>query len=157
MGWSGILVDPIKANSLSSRLIRPRDICINGLVGDFAKSKFFEFFPYEYSTISPEIASKISFENPSVKLVAKYDVMGMSASELFQKLPKREFVFVNIDVEGIDLEVLRSLNLEINRPDLICIEEWEFESSRKTLVGKLLSQYGYNFIERVGLSSFYMK
>lgn len=157
MGWSGILVDPIKANSWSSQFIRRRDLCINGLVGDFESSTFFEFFPYEYSTVSEKIANEIFMEKSHVRLVAQYRVRGISAAELFRKLPKNEFVFLNIDVEGVDLEVLNSLNLEVNRPDLICIEEWEFENPRESLVATLLSKHGYRFVERVGLSSFYMK
>lgn len=156
-GWSGVLVDPIKANTISSRHVRRRDTCINALVSTFEKITFFEFFPYEFSTTRDSIAKKVSEEIPFAKLVGQYDVIGVSAASLFQKLPQSHFVFLNIDTEGSDYEVLISLDLAVNKPDLICIEEWDFKGSNVTISGELLSRHGYTLVARAGLSSFYMK
>ncbi len=156
-GWSGVLVDPIKANTISSRLVRRRDTCINALVSTSKKFTFFEFFPYEFSTTRDSIAKQVSAEIPFAKLIGQYEVIGVSAASLFQKLPKSYFVFLNIDTEGSDYEVLISLDLAANKPDLICIEEWDFKASSFTKSGELLSRYGYTLVARVGLSSFYRK
>jgi|TARA_B110000495_G_C22551611_1_gene333645 hypothetical protein len=38
------------------------------------------------------------------------------------KFRNREIDFLNIDVEGADFEVLQSLNFNIYKPKLICVE-----------------------------------
>jgi hypothetical protein len=156
-GWSGILVDPIRANCVSSRLVRSRDLCINAIVGKTERTRFFEFFPYEFSTTSSQVASKVSKEFDYVELISEYEIEGLTAASLFKKLPQNNFVFLNIDTEGSDYEVLESLDLRVNQPNLICIEEWDFESASTTKVGELLFQHGYKLIARAGLSSFYLK
>ena len=35
---------------------------------------------------------------------------------------KKKFNFLNIDIEGLDYQVLKSINLNKYRPNLICIE-----------------------------------
>jgi Methyltransferase FkbM domain len=156
-GWSGILVDPIRANCISSRLVRRRDLCINAIVGKTESTRFFEFFPYEYSTTSTQVAGKVPKEFDYVELISEYEIEGLSAASLFMKLPKNTFVFLNIDTEGSDYDVLESLDLRVNQPNLICIEEWDFESGSTTKVNELLFQHGYKLMARAGLSTFYMK
>ena len=156
-GWSGILVDPIRANCISSRLVRRRDLCVNAIVGKNERTRFFEFFPYEFSTTSSRVASKVSKDFDYVELISEYEIEGLTAASLYTKLPKNTFVFLSIDTEGSDYEALESLDLRVNQPNLICIEEWDFESGSATKVSELLFQHGYKLMARAGLSSFYMK
>ena len=44
LGWSGILVDPIRTNFLLSKTVRPRDKSFNSLVGPSGSTSFYEFF-----------------------------------------------------------------------------------------------------------------
>jgi hypothetical protein len=156
-GWDGILVDPIRANTKASAIVRPRDLCLQNFVGQVETLRFFEFFPYEFSTSNFDVAKRIQIEEPTIKLLATYCVSGVTASSIFSQLPRKNFVLVNIDAEGYDFQVLQSLNLEINKPDLICIEDWEYSTSLESNIHKYLSLYGYSFVERAGLSSIYKK
>lgn len=153
-GWSGILVDPIKTNILASRIIRKRDLHFNLIVGSKGRKTFFEFFPYEYSTTSPEIAAGLSLKE-NVKLLSSYEIEVESADSFYSLLPSNSFVVLNIDAEGSDYEILESLNLKLNRPNIILIEEWDFSPVKKTLIGELLTQFGYRLIARAGLTSVY--
>jgi hypothetical protein len=157
MGWSGILVDPIKVNIVSSKLIRSRDRCFNAIVGNVGKTTFYEFFPYQFSTTSLDVAKNVLMENEWVQFVRQYSVLGESAAYFYEKVPPRQFVFVNIDAEGFDFEVLLSLNLNVNRPNLICIEDWGFEKSGRSRISDLLLSHGYTLVDQSGPSFFYMK
>jgi Methyltransferase FkbM domain len=153
-GWSGILVDPIKTNIRLSKRLRPRDSSILAIVGS-DKRNFYEFYPYEYSTISPEIAMNLIKENVHANLISVYEVESVSAEDLYLKLPKNSFRFVNIDAEGYDFEILNSLNLKQNRPDLICVEDWEYETTIESKITRYLRNCGYILEARVGLSSIF--
>lgn len=155
-GWHGVLADPIRANIVSSRLLRKRDFVFQCVVGTDSTNIFYELFPYEYSTLSQETAESL-IKNGSASLIQQYPIRGILASTLFKKLPSKTFSFMNIDAEGFDYRVLTSLNLEENRPNLICIEEWSWSSSEKTEIRLLLEQYGYSFITRAGVSNFYSR
>jgi len=158
IGWSGILVDPIRTNFLLSKTVRPRDKSFNSLVGPGGSTSFYEFFPYEYSTASKIEADKLAAKSPSVaKLLRTYKIDSVPASYFFKMLPKKDFVFLNVDVEGFDLQVLESLDLRENRPDLICVEEWEFLEAKPGPIRKFLANSGYVFVSRLGVSSFYKR
>ena len=95
-------------------------------------------------------------KSPSVaKLLRTYKIDSVPASYFFGMLPKKDYVFLNVDVEGFDLQVLESLDLRENRPDLICVEEWEFILDKPGPIRKFLTNSGYEFVSRVGVSSFY--
>mgnify|MGYP002020372898 CR=1 FL=1 len=58
------------------------------------------------------------------------------------KYKNKKIDFLNIDVEGADLDVLHSLNFEIYRPELICIEIIE-KNIENSLIYKLLKKNNY--------------
>jgi len=158
LGWSGIRVDPIRTNFLLSKIVCPRDKSFNSLVGPGGSTSFYEFFPYEYSTASKIEADKLAAKSPSVaKLLRTYKIDSVPASYFFKMLPKKDFVFLNVDTEGFDLQVLESLDLRENRPDFICVEEWEFMEAKPGPIRQFLANSGYEFVFRVGVSSFYKR
>lgn len=156
LGWRGILADPLRANIVSSKLVRKRDIAIQCIVGSEATSTFFEMHPYEYSTLSVEIVDSLISGKKAIMLQA-YKVKGLLASTLYNMLPSHSFSFVNIDAEGFDFEVLLSLDLKKNKPNLICIEEWDHSSHQKSRIRDLLELHEYRFVARTGVSNFYSR
>jgi dolichol-phosphate mannosyltransferase len=158
-GWRGATVDPIRINTFLSKLLRPDDIVIRGLIGEGNKTTFYQFFPYEYSTVSKERANSIS-SNSLIKAVqVKKQIMNvLSLNEVFEKLSfkKSKPIFLCIDAEGYDFEVLKSLDFRKYQPDLILIED-EVDGARAKVIRSFLSKNGYTYLESRGPSSFYSR
>lgn len=156
LGWRGILADPLRANIVSSKIVRRHDKTIQCIVGSEETWTFFEMHPYEYSSLSVKIVDRLISEKKAIML-QQYLVKGLLASTLFNMLPSHSFSFVNIDAEGFDYEVLLSLNLKLNKPNLICIEEWDYSSGQKSRIRDLLELHEYRFVARTGVSNFYSR
>ena len=119
--WRGINID---ANSLSIDLFniaRNEDINVN-LAVDNQKSKKKLFFRKEINmlnTISEKFA-KIHFLKGFKEKIVNTDTL----NSIIEKTPfkGREIDFLNIDVEGNELNVLQSLSFNLYNPKLICVE-----------------------------------
>lgn len=50
---------------------------------------------------------------------------------MFQEhFPKKELDFLSVDVEGLDLEILNSIDFKKNKPKVICVETLEYSERR---------------------------
>ena len=66
---------------------------------------------------------------------------------------KDKFDFLNIDIEGMDYEVMKSINLTFYKPKLICIEILNKKKIIK--IRKYLKKYDFIFIKKLGPSFFF--
>jgi FkbM family methyltransferase len=156
-GWQGICIDPITDNHRMLKYLRKRDRIMNCLVATAeGKMSFYEFVPYEYSTIIPAIADKLQkTEGVRLKRVLQLDVLPLS--EFAPAMDPRSPTFLTIDVEGADLEVLKSNDWVKTLPRVICIEELEgAEIGKKSLIRSFLENYDYIFIKKTLLSSIFV-
>jgi FkbM family methyltransferase len=136
-GCNGVLVEPnpIICNNLKET--RPRDIILNFGVGvnNINKAKFF-LFPKEtngLSTFSEKDAlywqevgmkdyGKIYFEDIlEVDLIPINEIL----EQYFFKLNK-SIDFISLDVEGLDLEILKSIDFNKFKPKIICVETLQY-------------------------------
>ncbi|MFZ1538476.1 MAG: FkbM family methyltransferase [Chromatiaceae bacterium] len=65
----------------------------------------------------------------------------------------KQFGLLIIDAEGMDLEVLQSLDFQYYQPRLIITEDYDPKNPRKF---DLLREENYRFIERVGCNTFWL-
>lgn len=103
-GWKGIVVEPNPAAAPLFRTFRPRDIFVNRGVG-VGKKEYKTFKDGAYNTF---MESKNGQEMLSLK-------------ELFEMHNVERVEFLNIDAEGLDLEVLQSHDWGV-RPEVIAVE-----------------------------------
>jgi hypothetical protein len=158
-GWTGLLVDPIQTNIRMSKYLRRRDVSICAGVGNQPNELlFFELEPYEFSTFDEETA-KNRINDGKIRMVDKYSVPILEFGNLpvIRELNFSKPTFLNIDTEGLDLTILKMINLETYPFALICIEEWESPLEGNTKVQDFLAQYRYRLIARLGTSSLYSK
>ena len=157
-GWSGILIDPLTRNIFSSKIIRRKDRTIQGLVGATNKSYlFYEMFPYEYSTTNNEIVKNL-VNNGKAKLVKKVQLNTFSISELNINIYLDQPSLLSVDCEGLDLEVLKTIDLKTIKFRVICAEDFDFNPMSKTSeINQYLNINGYEIVDRVGSSSIYVK
>ena len=157
-GWKGILIDPLTRNIFSSKVIRRKDKIIQGLVGATNKSyTFFEMYPYEYSTTNDEIANDLINEGRA-KLVKKVQLHTYSVSDLRLNINLDQPSLLSVDCEGLDLEVLKTINFKLIKFRVICAEDFDFNPVSKTSkINQYLNENGYEIVDRAGPSSIYVK
>lgn len=147
--WRGINID---ANSLSIELFnmaRPKDININ-LAVDQKKSQTKLFFRKEINmlnTISKKFA-KIHFLKGFKEKLVNTDTLDSIIEKTVYK--GREIDFLNIDVEGNELNVLHSLNFDLYKPKLICIEIHNPDKMYTYDEAKIIESPIYNFLQKSG-------
>lgn len=157
-GWSGINVEPLKANFDRIQLARPRDININMAISSNAESiKFFDVRGTGLSTSRSDYASKHASEgfNVNETIVKTISLESLLASYA----GNRTVDFLKIDVEGAEADVIHSNNWNSFRPRVLVVEatvpgspvesyaEWEPE---------LLSN-GFEFRYFDGLNRWYIR
>ena len=81
------------------------------------------------------------------------EVPGLPLTELLaqHRIPRR-FGLLMVDTEGMDLEILRTLDFSEFRPRLIVTEDYEPKDEQKYA---LLESAGYAFRQRIGCNSFW--
>ena len=144
-GWSGINFD---INYYSIKLfdfLRKRDLNIHSGISR-KKSKLTMYYRKEINmlnTLDQKIA-KIHFRNGYKKKNIQVNTLNFFISKKFKKLNKIDFI--NIDVEGYELDALKSLNFSTYKPQLICIEIHNIKKMYDTNYKYLKSNDVYNYL-----------
>jgi FkbM family methyltransferase len=134
-GWNGINID---INSLSIdyiNYIRPDDTNINIAVANkkSIKTIYYQKKKSPLNTLNSKLANK-HFSGNFKKKKIKSDKL----SSIIEKTKYKgiKINFLNIDAEGNDFEVLKSLNFKTHKPKLICVEIVDSFNSRKKEIKK---------------------
>jgi FkbM family methyltransferase len=123
-GWRGILVEPSPKSILSFKTWRPRDtlsICCVGRVEGTA-----EFYSFGqgavFNTLSATQAEKVSAHLGIRPQKITIPVRTLDSVLAKENLTIRDVGLLFIDVEGAEMEVLRSTDLSEDGPFLIVVE-----------------------------------
>ena len=158
-GWTGICVDPISENARLLKSFRRKDQVLNILIGpNKSNINFWEFEPYQYSTVDESVAEKVKkYTGVCLLNYSKKAVEPLSA--IAPKLSPFDATLLSIDVEGFDLEVLKSNDWIVFLPRVICIEEWEetMNEHLSSTIGDFLANYNYKRVAWTGLSSIFVE
>lgn len=120
LGWCGINVDPLPGSKKLFDSIRPRDINLELGIANI-NSKL-NYFSYEESALNTFDESKVSsIEYEPIEII-KVNVQPLSTVLTRYLVDNQRIDFLNIDVEGFDLEVLQSNDWSKFRPKVINIE-----------------------------------
>ena len=141
-GWRGVVVDPISLNQKLFRILRPNDKFILSVVGGKTlTSKFWEFRPYEYSTVNQELAEEL-ITNNRANLVEINELPNLAMSDLDFPMNPQQPSLLCIDVESLDYEVLLSNDWERILPRVICVEELN-SATKPDQIESFLKSVGY--------------
>ena len=125
-GWSGINIDATPGVMSAFDHIRKRDINLNVAVG--CKSRDVTFyswgFPSVFNTADAELARQRALKLG--KKPVEIRVKSFPLADLLEKyVPDNTKIdFLSVDVEGLDLEVLKSNNWDKYRPELVLVEDY---------------------------------
>lgn len=130
-GSSGVCVeaDPSLFEKLAKT--RKRDKCLNvGITFDERKeADFYIFSSPALNTLSKEEA-EFREKNGSYKIEKIIKIPLKTINEIIEENFEKAPDLISIDVEGIDLEILKSLDFEKHRPLAICAETITYSEDR---------------------------
>ena len=149
-GWNGINIDISSLSVDYFNYIRPDDININIAVAEkkSIKTIFYQKKKSPLNTLNFKLASKhfsLKFKKKKIKSDTLTSIIDKT------KFKGIKINFLNIDAEGGDFEVLKSLNFKKYKPKLICVEIVDsFNSSKKAIkkniIYKFLNQKKYKLV-----------
>jgi len=144
-GWSGINFDINHYSIKLFNFLRKRDLNIHSGISR-KKSKLTMYYRKEINMLNTldEKIAKIHFRNGYKKKNIQVNTLNFFISKKFKKLNKIDFI--NIDVEGYELDALKSLNFSIYKPQLICIEIHNIKKMYDTNYNYLKSNNVYNYL-----------
>ncbi|MES2216192.1 MAG: FkbM family methyltransferase [Patescibacteria group bacterium] len=152
-GWNGINIDATPGSMKSFKKLRPRDINIEAAISEKPTTlKFYPFTKPAFNTFSESLAKEHEM-NGSIPLAAQT----ISTTRLENVLrshikPGQKIDFLTIDVEGLELEVLRSMDWSTFIPDVVVVEDIHSdpELPRSSLVFTFLKEKGYHLMAYTG-------
>ena len=123
-GWHGINIEAdVDAIELFKK-VRPNDINVAYAIS--YNNKFLNMYIFKdsaFNTISSKQAMKIEKSGQSERIKTLKVKTYKLGRVLTKYIPKNLKVdFLNVDVEGLDYEVLRSNNWKVFKPKVICVE-----------------------------------
>ena len=144
-GWSGINFDINHYSIKLFNFLRKRDLNIHSGISR-KKNKLTMYYRKEINMLNTldEKIAKIHFRNGYKKKNIQVNTLNFFISKKFKKLNKIDFI--NIDVEGYELDALKSLNFLTYKPQLICIEIHNIKKMYDTNYKYLKSNDVYNYL-----------
>ncbi|EHR70636.1 hypothetical protein BurJ1DRAFT_1772 [Burkholderiales bacterium JOSHI_001] len=124
-GWRGLCIDPVPGLVRRFARWRPRDIALELGIAESAGSLTFHLFNEPaLNTFSPELAAERDGRNNWAIVERRTVPVQPLAAVLAQHLPAdvQAIDFMSIDVEGMDLQVLRSNDWTRYRPRIVVTE-----------------------------------
>ena len=122
-GWKGINIDAIPCSMKLFNKYRTRDKNIEVAISDTKqKTKYYIFNESALNTFSEETAKKVN--KPEFKIINTIKLHALTLEEILDvNLEKGQKIdYMNIDVEGLDFNVVKSNNWQKYRPKVILVK-----------------------------------
>jgi len=160
-GWRGINIDAMPGSMRSFKRSRRRDINLeNPVATTKGEMTYYSFNEPALNTFSKELAHQME-SLPNYHLLKSEKLETMPLSEILDAhLPAGQKIdFMSIDVEGLDLEVLRSNSWSKYSPKVILIEQLDFsiDSIDADEIFAYLKGHQYKFFARTCSTTFFVK
>ena len=125
-GWRGIDIDPNPGCIARFAKERPRDTHVNvGIGAGCRELRYFMFTAWELNTFDTAVAARREREGHQILKIRSVPVRSL-AEVLADNVPSGTVIDVmSVDVEGLDLEVLRSNDWTRFAPRLVLAEVYE--------------------------------
>ena len=159
-GWSGVCIDPLPGTKKLFSRARPRDIALeNGISVIPGNLTYYMFNEPALNTFDKTIAKDRDDKN-GYRIIKERLISTDTLKTILDGLSiPKEIDFFSIDVEGLDLEVLKSNDWNKYNPRLVLDEVLndKFSEIKSDLVSQYLSTVGYEPYAKTGLSVIFKK
>jgi hypothetical protein len=144
-GCRGVLVEPNVDLIPQYQKVRPRDTFLNVGIGidSTPSADYYRLSEPSWNSFSKEHADLGVAAGKTIKEVVKMPLVNVN-EVLAQHFPGGAPDFFSIDIEGLDLPVLKTLNFEKHRPKVICVETIILGTTKEVSeTGEFLLSKGY--------------
>lgn len=160
-GWNGIAIDASQELTNKFRSVRKKDIVVHAAISDSTREiNYYDFgSSHLLNTINDDVGVATK-ENHKVKGIVKMETRTLTEIlETSGITPGYEIDLLSVDVEGHDLQVLRSLDFKKYTPHLIMVEchGFNLEDFKTNGVYMLLSQNGYRLIGYISMNAYFLR
>ncbi|MBB6327781.1 FkbM family methyltransferase [Algoriphagus iocasae] len=149
-GWSGVVVDPNPTLKNLFKTLRPQDSFVNkGISSSPGVLKYYTL-PYKMSSMNTFDYSFLEKNNLVQYIEKELSIPIITMDELISEHKlENKIDFLDVDVEGLDLDVLKSNNWELFRPKVIMVEtDQSFEEDLNSCIYQLLREKEYRLISK---------
>jgi FkbM family methyltransferase len=154
LGWHGINIDALPGSMEDFKERRPNDINLEMAISNNSeeKCKYYMFNEPALNTLDEYHALSIIKNNLDAYILKTIQVPIFKLSDILNThLPKGQKIdFMNIDVEGSDLNVIESNDWDEFRPTFLVVESLstKFEDALNSEISIKLKTYGYSLISK---------
>jgi FkbM family methyltransferase len=152
-GWRGINIDAMPGSMKLFKELRPRDINIEQAVSD--KKEILTYYIFNepaFNGFSKELSNRRNGLG-NYRIVSELKLETVPLREILDNyLPTGQSIdFLSVDVEGLDLEVLRSNDWQRYRPNLVIVEAigTKFDEVLQSELYDFLSSKGYQLFAKL--------
>jgi len=125
LGWKGINIEPNPESIKLFRKLRLKDLNLNlGVANHQGVLRYFMFNEPALNTFDSDLA-EIRLKNPEYKIESETHVEVTTLENILDQsqLAFNQIDFLTIDVEGMDLDVLKSNNWNKYKPSWVLVEQ----------------------------------
>ncbi|HCS66458.1 MAG TPA: SAM-dependent methyltransferase [Cellvibrio sp.] len=161
-GWRGINIDAMPGSMEAFKRSRSRDINIEQPISD--KNEFLTYYAFNEPALNG-FSKSISNERDGqggYKIIFTKDLQTNTLDEVLAKnLPDdvEKIDFLSIDVEGFDFRVLKSINLDVHKPEVILVEMLKsgLTDLNDSEITKYLGGFGYSIYSKAVNTVFFRR
>ena len=140
LGYKGVLVEPDVKMFKKLKRKRPKDKSLNlGVAEHDGDAIIYIMEPSTLNTCSVEEAK--NYEKLGHKIIDKRKIQNKNINSIIKDNFKNYPNFLSIDVEGLDYEVITSLDLEKYQIDIICIETLTYTENSQAEKSREIIEY----------------
>jgi FkbM family methyltransferase len=126
-GSCGVLIEPNPEGCENLRHTRPRDTVLNCAIRTRDMSSTVDFYQMSAATLSTIVKREAKWAEDSQlwgaqKIVSTISVPAYTINEILDRYFPDGVDLIDIDVEGLDFEILSEFDFERYRPRIICVE-----------------------------------
>lgn len=160
LGWTGVNIDASSEVISHLKKVREDDICVRALISDKTKrATLYKFNDSALNTVVKKLADRYS-RISGYRIIGKETITALPLKKILDKTVKAgtKIDFMSIDVEGFEMNVLRSNDWSQYKPEVIVCESLDIGSIRdvsKSEVYKYLVKLGYTCFAKTTTNLFF--
>ena len=157
-GWNGVVFDPSDETKRSFKRWRDRDRFVGAVVGRDDNEDVNFYIPAKAQSDQ----SLISTKYPPTRLMGQYEKIKLKQVNLNKELKRQgveKISFLNIDVEGAELEILSTFDFEFFKPTIIAVEIFgsDLETCLNSEISQLLKRKHYLAVGSAVITQFFVR
>ena len=159
-GWRGINIDPNPSSIALFRIHRPGDRSVNAGIGRTPGTAiYYQFNHQACNTFSQEQRERMRAKKFVREIGSRVIPLAPLSTIIDAERPHERPDFINIDVEGMNAEVLETLDWSRHAPRVLCVEDDDLTFGKAIVspIHQLLVGKGYRLVARMGPSSVYIQ